>query len=48
MTLFQSYQSKQINPDDAKAQQDKANAVLGFNRINPNRSFPTKDNLPKA
>ena len=40
LTEFQSYQSKQINPDmgtDAPL----CSSVQRFNRINPNRSIPT-------
>ena len=38
---FQSYQSKQINPDYAHYI-DEYSLMYGFNRINPNRSIPTR------
>ena len=44
---FQSYQSKQINPDQIN-QFDKNILDSGFNRINPNRSIPTKSVYVRA
>ena len=38
--MFQSYQSKQINPDE-NSLVENLNSLCGFNRINPNRSIPT-------
>ena len=38
--LFQSYQSKQINPD-LFIRHNIDSTDMGFNRINPNRSIPT-------
>ena len=38
---FQSYQSKQINPDFMVCSQTNSRLISRFNRINPNRSIPT-------
>ena len=43
---FQSYQSKQINPDIISADISVAES-WSFNRINPNRSIPTWKTYPK-
>ena len=40
VSRFQSYQSKQINPDKKKIG-PKLTGIRCFNRINPNRSIPT-------
>ena len=43
---FQSYQSKQINPDLAITPADISAVPNCFNRINPDRSIPTLTGLP--
>ena len=40
--MFQSYQSKQINPDE-NSLVENLNSLCGFNRINPNRSILTQE-----
>ena len=40
--LFQSYQSRQINPDFWSALRSEAQTMPCFNRINSDRSIPTK------
>ena len=44
---FQSYQSRQINPDRPLVTPTTAE-LPGFNRINPNRSIPTTHMSTKA
>ena len=40
--MFQSYQSRQFNPDFRSALRSEAQTMPCFNRINPDRSIPTK------
>ena len=41
INAFQSYQSKQFNPDYKDFANQHMKTEKGFNRINPNRSIPT-------
>ena len=44
---FQSYQSKQINPDASWIRLNSTDSYSCFNRINPNRSIPTRLRLAR-